>query len=347
MGYGRNGDEAVDDLRGGRDQRPGRVAGRPRRRRRRWLRAAAAVLAASALAVTFWLRSPSPVGHWDSAEGQSRYLETYEAAFQDMPATDRTLDIRTDHGIVRVYRFDGKGDGPPLVLVPGTASASPVWADNMDSLLEIGDVYTIDLLGEPGLSVQDRPITSAADEAAWMAQVLEALPEDRVHLVGLSIGGWTAANLAIRHPEHVETLILLDPVHTFDDMPLETIVRSIPASVSWFPTSWRDSFTSYTAGGAPVEDVPVADMIEAGMKHYSMKKPQPTRITEEQLGTLSMPVLVFIAGRSVMHDPEVAAATAQRALPDARVIVHEDASHAINGEYPDRIASEIADFVGP
>ncbi|WP_343233457.1 alpha/beta hydrolase [Streptomonospora sp. PA3] len=296
-------------------------------------------------AAAIGLRSPSPVGHWDSAAGQDAYLAAYDEAFQDMPEVAADLDIRTDFGVVRVYRFDGAGGSAPMLLLPGRASATPVWADNMSSLLEIGDVYTIDLLGEPGMSVQARPITSAEDEAAWLDQTLSALPEQQVNLVGLSIGGWTAANLAVRRPEHVETLTLIDPVYTFDDMPLETVARSIPASVPWFPKSWRDGFNSYTAGGAPVEDVPVADMIETGMRHYALKKPQPARLTEDQLGKLEMPVLAIIAGQSVMHDSTTAIATAERALPNATVSVYDDASHAISGERPEEIAAEIAEIV--
>jgi pimeloyl-ACP methyl ester carboxylesterase len=132
----------------------------------------------------------------------------------------------------------------------------------------------------------------------------------------------------------------------FDDMPLATILRSLPASLPWLPKSWRDGFNSYTAGGAPVQDVPVAEMIEAGMRHYALKLPQPGRITEDRLAGLELPVLAIIAGRSVMHRPEVAARTAGRALRNGTVRVYPDASHAVNGEFPDRIADDIATLVG-
>ncbi len=317
--------------------------------RRRWRRTriALAVAAIAAAAVAFALRAPSPVGHWDSAAGQDRFLDAYTRAFADMPEPTETVDVRTDFGVVRVYRFAGSGDAElPMVLLPGRASASPVWADNLPSLLRIGDVYTIDLLGEPGLSIQDRPITDDADQAAWLDQTLEALPEASFHVVGLSIGGWTAANLALHDSGSVASLTLIEPVYTFADMPFGTIVRSLPASLPWLPKSWRDSFTSYTAGGAPVEEVPVADMIEAGMKHYSLKLPQPARISEDRLRTLDVPVLAIIAGKSVMHDAESAVATAERCLPRGTVRLYPEASHAINGEYPEEIAADIAAFIG-
>ena len=315
-------------------------------KRRRYLKIAAGAPTVGALALAFALRSPSPVGHWNSAASEDRFLAAYDRAFEDLPDPAETLDIRTDYGVVRVYRFEGTGTSThPLLLLPGSSSATPVWAANLPGLLTIGDVYTVDLLGEPGRSIQERPITSDEDQATWLDQTLAALPTDKVHLVGLSIGGWTAANLALHDTTHLATLTLIDPAQTFADIPWGTAIRALPAAVPWLPKSWRDSFNSYTAGGAEVQDVPVADMIEAGMQGYSLKLPQPTRFTEDRLATLDVPVLAIIAGRSVMHDAQEAVATAERTLPDGTVRLYPDASHAVNGEYPERVRDDIADFV--
>ncbi|UGT61753.1 alpha/beta fold hydrolase [Nocardia asteroides] len=319
------------------------------KRSRRWrrTRTTALVAALAAAGIALLVRTPAPIGHWDDAAGQDRFRAAYDTAFAALPAPARTLDIRTGYGLVRVYRFTGERSAArPFVLLPGRASATPVWAANLPGLLALGDVYTVDLLGEPGLSIQERPITGDADHAAWLHETLAALPEDAFHLVGLSIGGWTAVNLALHDPAQIATLTLIDPVHVFDDLPLGTIVRSLPAALPWLPKSWRDGFNSYTAGGAPVEDEPVAAMIEAGMRHYRLELPAPTRIAEDRLAELRPPVLAIIAGRSVMHDPGTAVATAERALPGGTVRVYPDASHALNGEYPERIAADIAEFTG-
>lgn len=61
----------------------------------------------------------------------------------------------------------------------------------MPHLLQISDVYALDLLGEPGKSVQERPIASYADQAIWLEQTLAALSEERFHPVGISFGGWS------------------------------------------------------------------------------------------------------------------------------------------------------------
>jgi len=318
---------------------------RPRRRRRGVLAAVAAVGAGVGV-VVLALRDTSPVGHFTSAAAKDRFVTAYDRAMADLPPPQRTLDVRTSFGVVRVYRFAGvQPTKAPLVLLPGRASASPVWAGNLPALLKLRSVYTIDLLGEPGLSIQDRPITSDADQAQWLHEVLLQLPETHVHLVGLSIGGWTTANLLINQPSKVSCAVLLDPVYVFSNMSLEAIVRSIPASVRWFPKAWRDSFAGWTAGRAPVKDVPVAQMIEAGMQTYAPSLPAPGRIPEDHIAAIDQPVLIIMAGRSPMHDSAAAADLARRRLQHGTVRVYPEASHAINGEYPDEIAADIDAFL--
>ena len=322
------------------------------RRRRPVLRVLLALLVIGGLAA-WGLRDTSPVGHFTDRSGRDALVARYAAAMTALPRPQRTLDLRTAYGVVRVYRFRGADDRlPPLLLLPGTSSSTPLWADNLPSLLGERSVYTVDLLGEPGLSIQDAPITGPDDQAAWLADVLRQLPEPRIHLFGLSIGGWTATNLLVRQPElarsgKVVSLTVVEPVQVYADLSLEAIVRSIPAALPWLPKAGRDSFLSWTAGGAPVEDNAVAALIEQGMQSYRMKLPGLQRITEDEVHRLDLPVLTIIAGRSPMHDGPVAAEVARRTRPADPVLVYSDATHAINGEHPDRLAADVAAFLQP
>jgi pimeloyl-ACP methyl ester carboxylesterase len=131
---------------------------RNRRPRRRGVLIAVAAVAAGVGVVWLALRDTSPLGHFTSAAAKDRFVTAYDRAMADLPPPQRTLDVRTRFGVVRVYRFAGaQPTKAPLVLLPGRASASPVWADNLPALLKLRSVYTIDLLGEPGLSIQDSP----------------------------------------------------------------------------------------------------------------------------------------------------------------------------------------------
>ena len=288
----------------------------------------------------------SRIGRWDRTQGRERYLAAYRRAFEDLPDPVDVFDIGTDFGTVRGYRFRGaRGSTHPLLLLPGKSSGTPMWAGNLPSLLELGDVFAADLLGEPGLSVQEREIASDADQAAWLGQVLRELPAEAFHLAGVSFGGWSAVNLALHDDSRIATLTLIDPVLTLGSIPLRTIMHTLPATIRWFPKSWRDRFNSYIAGGAPVEDVPAADMIEAGLKHYVFRMPQLKLIPPERLADITVPTLVIIGGRSVIHDADKAAEIAERHIPNATVRVYEGASHAVSGEQPERIARDVATLI--
>ena len=317
------------------------------RAHRRLLTRVAAVLAVLAMAGAYALRDPAPVGYFTSTQAHDRFLGAYREAMTELPDPDRTLDVRTGYGVVRLYHFSGGTDpaAAPLLLLPGRASASPVWAGNLPSLLRLRSVYTVDLLGEPGMSVQQRPIHDAADHAQWLHEVLRALPEPGIHLVGLSFGGWTAMNLVVHRPEKVASVVLLDPVMVFAGLSPGVVLRSVPVAFRWAPRSWRDDFASWTANDAPVQDVPVARMIEAGLQAYVVKLSAPARPSQDQLAALAVPVLVLMAGKSRLYDPGEAAETARRTLTRGTVKTYPEASHALNGEHPDEIAADIAAFL--
>ncbi|MFD0855762.1 alpha/beta fold hydrolase, partial [Actinomadura adrarensis] len=196
-------------------------AKRRKRRKRRWVAglAAVALVAGTAWAV---LTRDGSVGHFRSIEGRDRFMANYQRAMRRLPKPEAAFDLRTSFGVVRMYRFRGANPSlPPLVLLPGRAAPTPFWGDNLPSLLAQRNVYTVDLLGEPGASVQGSPIRTHGEQARWLHEALAGLPEGRLHLLGLSGGGWTAMNLVVRHPVKVASLTLLEPAVTFADLPFE------------------------------------------------------------------------------------------------------------------------------
>jgi pimeloyl-ACP methyl ester carboxylesterase len=106
------------------------------------------------------------------------------------------------------------------------------------------------------------------------------------------------------------------------------------------PEALRRRVLRWIAGGADADDsVPEAALISAGSSDFVLRSPMPKVFTDEQLRSLDTPVLAFLAGRSVIHDAERAATRARNLLPRGQVEFWADASHAINGEYPDEIAA--------
>jgi pimeloyl-ACP methyl ester carboxylesterase len=217
--------------------------------------------------------------------------------------------VPTGFGTVRVYRF-GAADGPPMVLLPGRAATSVIWRPNLAALAERHAVYTVEPLGEAGGSEQTAPPGNGQDHAAWLGQTLAGLGLEGVHLVGHSIGGWLAANLAARDASRLASVSLLDPMCTLGRFPLPLLVRSALATVS---RRGRQSFQTWVNGGQPAPPGdPVAAVVDTGMRTYRAAMSVPEYPTDDRLRSIGVATLVLVAGRSVMHDPRAAHARAER-----------------------------------
>lgn len=285
------------------------------------------------------------VGHFTDGAAFGRFVRAYLRGMDDLPAVMSSADIDTRLGTVRAYRF-GSAPGTPLVLLPGRNASTPMWRANLESLITRRTVYTLDLLGEAGMSVQHKAITGAEDQAAWLEEALAGLELDRVHMLGLSIGGWNAVNHAVRYPNRLASLTLLDPAMTFAPVTWKMLVVSLGAVVPGTPQWLRNRLLSWISGGVAVDDsVPEAALISSGMRDFAMYLPVPRPFTDEQLRGLRLPVCAVIAGRSIVHRPKRAADRAQLLLPHARILRWSDASHALNGEFPERISDVTHQFL--
>lgn len=283
------------------------------------------------------------VGGFTSEAGRAAFMRAHDEAMRRLPAPEASFEVATSFGTVRAWRFAGPGD-TPLVLLPGKASSTPLWAGNLPGLQALAPVVALDLLGEPGLSVQTRPITTASEQAQWLDEALAGLGIARAHVLGVSFGGWSAVNLAIHRPQRVASVIALDPALTFGPIGAKVVLFSVLA-LPFMPRRVRSFALSWIAGGArAAEDSAEGRLIEVGMRVYKSRLPMPTYPTDASLRSVTVPALVVIAGRSIIHDPPRAAARA-RLLPRAQVELWPDASHALTGEYPERIALAVAGFL--
>lgn len=284
------------------------------------------------------------IGHFKSVAARAHYRSVYDAGMAQLPDHSAHFDVPTTFGTVRVYRFDGPA-GTPVLLLPGRNASTPMWRTNLPGLLTHRTVYTVDLLGEAGMSVQHVPIAGPEDQACWLDETLAGLSLDRAHLAGASIGGWTATNCAVWRPGRVASLTLLDPVFTFAPIPVRTMLISAGMYLPFLPEWVRRRVLSWISGGADIEAAGTESaLIAAGADDFVLSSPMPKLFTDAALAGLDIPVLALIAGRSVMLDPDHAVSRARNLLRHGEVELWRDASHAINGEYPDEVAARAGAF---
>ena len=99
----------------------------------------------------------------------------------------------------------GPADAPPLVFVHGTIFNRTMWAPQREALSDEFRVVVPDLPGHGAR--RDEPFRLDSGVAA-VEDVVDELADDRIHLVGLSLGGYVATEFARRHSDAVDDLII-------------------------------------------------------------------------------------------------------------------------------------------
>ncbi|XP_015248416.1 PREDICTED: 1-acylglycerol-3-phosphate O-acyltransferase ABHD5 [Cyprinodon variegatus] len=102
----------------------------------------------------------------------------------------------------------------PLVLLHGFGGGLGLWAQNLDALSSCGPVYALDLLG---FGRSSRPQFSTDPEEAEEEFVLsleewrEKVGLDEMVLLGHNLGGYLSAAYALKYPNRVKHLLLVEP----------------------------------------------------------------------------------------------------------------------------------------
>jgi pyruvate dehydrogenase E2 component (dihydrolipoamide acetyltransferase) len=116
-----------------------------------------------------------------------------------------------DAGGRRLRYLDmGAGDGPPVVFIHGFGGDLYSWQFNQEALAESRTTYAIDLPGHGG-STKDLG-SGQADVGALAAAVIDFMDAKAIakaHLVGHSLGGAVALDLALNHPDRVASATLI------------------------------------------------------------------------------------------------------------------------------------------
>jgi 3-oxoadipate enol-lactonase len=109
-------------------------------------------------------------------------------------------------GSVELY-YEEHGSGPPLLLIMGLAADSAAWLFQVPDFAAHYRTITFDNRGVGRSSKPPGPysIVAMAEDAAGLLDVLGIA---RAHVVGVSMGGMIAQELALRHPERVHGLVL-------------------------------------------------------------------------------------------------------------------------------------------
>ena len=106
------------------------------------------------------------------------------------------------------YARKGTGNGVPVLFIHGFGGDLDNWLFNIDAVGEKSPVIALDLPGH-GQSTARLPGTSIAALAGFVARFMDVLEVEQAHLVGHSMGGAIAAQMALDHPRRVASVALI------------------------------------------------------------------------------------------------------------------------------------------
>jgi pimeloyl-ACP methyl ester carboxylesterase len=233
------------------------------------------------------------------------------------------------------------GRGEPLLYLHGLDGAAPA----LPLAERLGSAFDVIVPEQPGFRESDMPdwLTRIDDLAYFQLELLDQLELDRVHLVGHSLGGWVALELAIRFPQRFSTLTLIASagIH-LKGIPKGDLFMRAPDVVL------RSMFADPALGDAAVAKVHSSPEEEFAFNknrnavaRVAWQPPLFNPQLEKWLHRIRLPVHV-IWGDTDRLFPIAYAHAFKALLPDARVTILEDCGHYAHIEQPERLQHAIS-----
>jgi 3-oxoadipate enol-lactonase len=124
-----------------------------------------------------------------------------------MDSSTTTTSITTGDGVRIAYRFDGEPDLPVLLLSNSIGTDLHMWDGQVPALTEHFRLLRYDARGHGASDVPSGPY-SLDRLGRDVVELLDALGLQRVHVLGLSLGGIVAQWLGIHVPDRIDRLVL-------------------------------------------------------------------------------------------------------------------------------------------
>jgi pimeloyl-ACP methyl ester carboxylesterase len=248
-------------------------------------------------------------------------------------------------------RWDEHGDGHPLLLIQGLGYGRWGWDPVVPGLAERYRVLTFDNRGIGDSDKPEGPYT-AAQMAADALQVLDEAGVETAHVVGASLGGMIAQELAVAHPERLDRLVLCCTTPGgADAVPMPQVtVRLFQEAAELEPMVALRRFVENALGESP----PVA-LVDELFRRRLENPPDPAgwqaqaaagmAFAGTAIETISAPTLILHGTADNVIDGGNAALLARR-VAGARVELFPGAGHLFFWEEPERFVELVTEFLG-
>lgn len=257
--------------------------------------------------------------------------------------------VRVGDIALRVARV---GEGPPLLLINGLGASIEMWRPLVRALPG-REVVALDLPGTGHSSRPRRPMRMR-QVARTVSGVLDRLALERVDVLGYSLGGVVAQELARRDPERLRRLILASTTPGLPCVPPRPHVALLMLTPArYYDRRLAELFVPVIAGGRTARDRRV---LRAGLTERLSNPPTPVGYLHQLAsvwgwsGHVHLPRLraktLIVHGEEDPVVPLVNARWMARVIPDARLHVVPRGGHLILFDESAATAEVISAFLG-
>ena len=263
-----------------------------------------------------------------------------------------TAQFATSGGVRIAY--ETRGAGEPVLLIHGLGYTRAGWGPALDLLAEDFLVIAFDNRGIGQSEVPPGPYTAAAMAEDALA-VLDATGVQRAHVLGTSLGGMVAQELALAHPKRVRRLVLV--ATTPGGAGAYALPEQTQALLRTMPTLPPDEAMRLAVENALAEDV-VRSRPELVDEIYAYRLAHPFDAAGwqaqsaagsafdayDRIGDIGAPTLLLHGTADNVVDPRSAVGLAAQ-IPNARLQLFDAGGHLFFWEEPERFVAAVRSFL--
>lgn len=250
------------------------------------------------------------------------------------------------------------GDGPAVVFSCGYSTTRENFRPQVAPLIGAGyRVVLWDYRGHGDSGAPEDPSTYSFDQVLDdLLRVLDHTAGGRAVLAGFSFGGALSLHCALRHPERVRALVLIDTGPGFKNPEAQARwLAQVERIASNVETRGLASFVESRAGATAIGRRPelpaaraaaraIASMRPHGVAHFGRRVAGPVPGCVDDLARIDVPALVVVGAED---DAYLRAADVMAArLPRAEKVVVPGAGHVVTIEAPDLVNRALLGFLG-
>ena len=264
------------------------------------------------------------------------------------------------HGMQVHLRDEGlKSDDIPLVLLHGTSASLHTWDDWVEQLSDRHRIIRFDLpaFGLTGPSPNsDYSIESYTE---FVIAILDKMQVDKFTLGGNSLGGYIAWATAVRFPQRVDSLILVDasgyPIKS-KSAPIAFRIAQVPVInkllEDFMPRAIVDSSVKNVFGNPALVTEQLVDRYlelntRRGNRQALLERFQQTQpgAMAKRVKEIQVPTLIIWGGKDQLIPADPSAYRFNREIKHSKLIVFDHLGHVPHEEGPTETVSAVGEFL--